>query len=713
MNFLYRNFLESKWCFYNGKDTKWLYNEEEAKEWYSHISKNMQKIKIKRPPNKIIEIQLPISDVECEEDKSLFDLIWDTKTEPRMAYVVNQILEEYYYWVDKCFHKRAAKKDIEWSEFWVLFAMREAIDWITRTSPIKIRASVEKETQKVSFVDWNISQNVKWAVFPYMWKKYTTDLYWVYTSKFRDAMFPDSDFWWFALQKRQRDFFIKRWRITVVMCSRWWGKSQWSTAFAATYLFKELNIKHEYWRPFLIVYGWLSKEANLQVVQYMLASAKKLTTNKNVLKWNAQDQTLTLYDWHNERKIKFVSQWQEWVWFRWLRPHLVVLDEAARLDKEMFTVAAGTAEAQIVLISTIDYTDRRKGFWWLFVEAQKKQKDYRDVYELIAELWIKHGMHKITTQEEYEKAVAKWVLTTMRDELWAERPIVWLKYTIDDIEYLSDAEKQRLIETSMMDWEDKCLAEYYSEYAESATVFNTEWLLESKLPPSFEMISLWFDEAEEHDNPAVVIAWVSWKMTYILHSEILNKDDYVKRYERINELMRDFQKKTSRPILFWQDLTRTQQLWMRETTELVREPDYPILYTPSQSNEEKRKRPFYMIWKRRLVTMVQEEYFKKWIIMFDWDLNTDWWLIEEISNFKYGNKWKIEWAKKKPDDQVNAMMVALFALRQWYIKDKFSVYDIAWHLSVDQRYDNVIMRRREQQQMIPDQQVSDILSDYR
>ena len=207
--------------------------------------------------------------------------------------------------------------------------------------------------------------------------------------------------------------------------------------------------------------------------------------------------------------------------------------------------------------------------------------------------------------------------------------------------------------------------------------------------------------------------YVSWKMTYILHSEILNKDDYVKRYERINELMRDFQKKTSRPILFWQDLTRTQQLWMRETTELVREPDYPILYTPSQSNEVKRKRPFYMIWKRRLVTMVQEEYFKKWIIMFDWDLNTDWWLIEEISNFKYGNKWKIEWAKKKPDDQVNAMMVALFALRQWYIKDKFSVYDIAWHLSVDQRYDNVIMRRREQQQMIPDQQVSDILSDYR
>jgi hypothetical protein len=57
----------------------------------------MRKISIKRPPNKIIEINIPISEVDCEEDQSLADTISDSKTEPRMAYVVNQILDEYYY----------------------------------------------------------------------------------------------------------------------------------------------------------------------------------------------------------------------------------------------------------------------------------------------------------------------------------------------------------------------------------------------------------------------------------------------------------------------------------------------------------------------------------------------------------------------------------------------------------------------------------------
>ena len=39
--------------------------------------------------------------------------------------------------------------------------------------------------------------------------------------------------------------------------------------------------------------------------------ARALTTNKNILKWNKSEQTLTLYDGFNERVIRFVSQGQE------------------------------------------------------------------------------------------------------------------------------------------------------------------------------------------------------------------------------------------------------------------------------------------------------------------------------------------------------------------------------------------------------------------
>jgi len=713
LNFLYRNFLESKGCFYNGRDAKGLYEEKEAVEWYNRTAKFFQTIKIKRPPNRFIDISMPISEVECEEDDSLASWVVANKVEPRMAYVVNQILDEYYYWVDMCFHKRKASKEISNSDFWVLFAMREMIDWISRTSPIKVRTHVEKETQKVSFADWNISQNVEWASFPYNWVRYTTNFYWLYASKFRDAMFPNSNFDWFAYQKRQRDAFIKRWRVTVLIASRWSGKSMGNTWFVSTFLFKELNMDHEYDRPFLIVYWWLSKEANLQVVEYIRAMAKQLTTNKNILKWDKWEQILTLYDWHNERKIKFVSQWQEWAWFTWLRPHLVVLDECARLDKRMFTVAIGTSEASIVLISTIDYTDRRNRFYQLYVDAVKKQRNYKDVYELIAETRVMHWMHKIKTEEEYLKAVRSWVITKMREYFWSQRPIVGLKYTIDDVEYLTQGQKDRLIETSMMDWEDRCLAEYYSEYAEWSQVFNTEGLIESNIPANFDTIAYGFDEAEEHDNPAIVFVGVSWKNSYILHSEILDKQDYVKRYERINYLERLYQAKTSKKIMFGMDLTRVQQIWLREVGEFVREPDYPILYTPSQNNEIKRKRPFYLIGKRALVTLVQEEFFKKWVIVFSWDVDTEEWLIEEISHFKTGNGWKIQWEKKKSDDQVNAMMVALFCIYHWYIKDKFSPAEIAWFISQEQRIDAVIARRNQQAQMTEyEANVSEIIHDY-
>ncbi len=90
----------------------------------------------------------------------------------------------------------------------------------------------------------------------------------------------------------------------------------------------------------------------------------------------------------------------------------------------MFTVAIGTSEAHIVLISTIDYTDRRNWFYYLYLEAVKKQRNYKDVYELIGEIWIKYGMHKIKTQREFEQAVKNGIILAMREDFYSQRPLV-------------------------------------------------------------------------------------------------------------------------------------------------------------------------------------------------------------------------------------------------------------------------------------------------
>lgn len=690
--FIYRNYFPSKGCFYDWKETKGLYDEKSAKEWFRWVEEHMKVIQIVRPPQNVVDIRLPVKDSDEEEDREFAEWLSTAKIEPRMWYVIDQILDSYYYGIDSCFHLRKKEVVKESADAGVVFTMREVIDWIIRTSPIQVRTFTEKDTQKVNFTDWHLGSDVMWVKFKYNWKDYETNFFWLYWAKFREAIFPNSNFNWHRLMRWQRDSFLNRGMVTIIKAPRSWGKSLSTTAFVSEFLFKELNMPHEYDRPFLIIYGWLSKEANLQVVEYLRAMAKKITTNKNILNWNKWEQILTLYDWHNERKIKFVSQGQEWQGFRWLRPHLVVLDEASRLSKEMYDVAAGTVEAPMIIISTTNKDDKKNWFEDMYKQWILKQRNYIPVEELIKETWLKFWMHKIQTREELQKAVNRWVIWEMRNYFYSQRPIVSLKYTIYDVEYLTSEQHQEQIDKYMASWEDACLAELFNELSDSRTIFNTDWLIESNVPDSFDFVACAFDEAEEYDNPAFVAIWYKWKVAYVIHSEILDKDDYVKKYARIAELLNIMRRKA--PKLEWAaDMTRVQRIWLRELTNFVSAPEFPILYTSAKNWDVNRKRPFYLVPKEKMIQIAQDEFFKKSKIIFSNDLDIDWWLIEEISNFKRNNKWAAQWQKKQPDDQVNGMIMALFALYWSFIKNNTLTETVRWDITVDERYDKVLVNR--------------------
>jgi len=84
-------------------------------------------------------------------------------------------------------------------------------------------------------------------------------------------------------------------------------------------------------------------------------------------------------------------------------------------------------------------------------------------------------------------------------------------------------------------------------------------LIESNVPDSFDFVACAFDEAEEYDNPAFVAVGYKGKTAYIIHSEILDKDDYVKKYARIAELLTIMRRKA--PKLEWAaDMTRVQRI---------------------------------------------------------------------------------------------------------------------------------------------------------
>ena len=714
--FIYRNYFPSKWCFYDGTDEKNLYDAKSAREWYTQIGKFMKEIEIIRPPKQKVKIKLPIGVADGEwnkpkEDKWFEKWLVNTKIEPRMWYVIDQILEDYYYGEDWCFHLRDKNEGRVDADAGVVFTMREVIEWMFRISPIQVRTSTEKETQKVNFIDWGIWQDVEWVDFTYNGKWYKTNFYGLYWAAFRQAIYPNSDFNGSRLQSWQRDYALRRWKITVVIASRGSGKSLTNTEFVAEYLFKELNLPHEFNRPFLIIYWWLSKEANFQVVEYLRSMARALTTNKNILKWNKSEQTLTLYDGFNERVIKFVSQWQEGQGFTGLRPHLVILDESYRLERRMFDVAIGTVEAPIVLISTVDYNTKKNWCHDLFREATARQRTYKPVEELIKETWIKFWMHNVKSRAQLQRKIDSWEIGEMRDWYYSQRPMVWLKYTIYDVDRYSESQKEELIDRAMQAGEDVCLAEYFSEIADTKTIFNSDGLIESNIPDKFDRVSCAFDEAEEFDNPAFVAIGYSGNIAYVIRSEILDKADYIKKYQRIKDLLSEMQSKAP-VVTFAVDLTRIQRVWLREVTDHVREPEFPILYTSAKHWEVKRKRPFYLIPKERLISISQDEFFKKNNIIFSSDLDIENWLIEELGNFKRGNK-RVEWAKHKSDDQVHAMMMALFWLYWWYIKDVTPVA-MAWINTVEERYDAFLLDQSEEIDMEEyEKRTAKIVSNFR
>ena len=673
--FIYRNYFPSKGCFFNWTDTKGLYDEKSAREWFTWVKEYLTDIEIIRPPRKKVIIKLPFKEHpvnkidRVREDLFFPEWLATVKIEPRMWYVIDQILDDYYLGTDWIFYKRDKKKDDP--DVWVIFTMREFIDWVSRLSPLQVRTFTEKETQKVNFVDRELWRDVYDIPFTYEGKNYKTNFFWLYWPQFREAIFPNSDFWGSRLQPRQRESFINRGKLTIIKAPRSWWKSVFATSFIATYLFKELNMPHEKDRPFLIIYGWLSKEANLQVVEYLRSMAKKITTNKNILNWNKWEQILTLYDGVNERKIKFVSQWQEWQGFRWLRPHLIILDEASRLSREMYDVAAGTVEAPIILISTTNKDDKRNWFEDLYKEWIAKQRNYIPVWELIKKAWIKFWFNKVKTREELIKLIDGWVIKEIRQYIYTNRPIVSLKYTIYDVAYMTDDEQQEQVDKYMLAWEDVCLAELFNELSDARVAFNTDWLIESKIPDTYDFISIWYDEAEEHDNPALVWCWWKNDIAYVFHSEILDKD-WDRRYKQISDFIAKCKLK-SKEVRWWVDLTRLQNTWLREIQRYWLEPDFPMKWTTALHWDVSRVRPFFLIWRKWLVTLCQDQFFKKSRIVFSSDLDVEDWLLYEIANFKQDKKtWKFVWEKKKSDDQVCALMVSLFWMHEFYIKENVS-----------------------------------------
>lgn len=699
--FVYREFTPWRWLFYdwNTANLKFCYDQKEARAWWEQVKEDIIDEKIKRPPNKLIKVSFPQAD-EWVPDKWFDEWVATTRMSLRLQAVLVQFLQQYYYnWTH--FVKKKLDKEIKKEDFWVLINMKDILMGMFRVTPVKIKSSFDKIANKQTYSDWEFSQDADKVTYQVDWKDYKTNMYGIYTPQLKRAMLWEK-YDGSPMQKWQNDAWFKMWRINFIIGSRELGKSFLMTAFAGNFLMKELASDLEIERPFMIHYFWLSKEANTTVAMYIKKMMMNLIEDDKVIKRYKSEQKLVFFDGKKERMIMFKSQHDEDVG-KWHRPHLVIIDEASRMDEEIYKTAINTMNAQIICISTINYDSVKNWFWEKYQQAVIRQRDYRPMDELIHDLRTKHWLHKVKSREDLLELMKQDVFGAIKDEYFLERPMVWLKYTIDNDQNKSEAQKNMLIENALTIGEDYCLAEFFWEIQDNQVIFNYEWLVEAIIPDKFDYGIVSFDEAESFDNAALVCIWILNKMAWVIKSEILSKD-MVDRYWQINKTITIMKARCHWEVIFSADITRWDAYY-REMSEKIWFIDCPVYYT--KGTDAKYKVPYWYAWKKYLVDLARNDFFYKANIRIANELSNEWWLIDEMAEFKQTEKWRFE-AKKWKDDQVNAMMVWLFAAYINFLKDDFINQD----KKASFNRDDYISIKIEEQELKVEQDYEDMVNAY-
>lgn len=671
--FLYRDYFEGRWFFYNWKEEtlKFTVNPDEARKRFEYTKAYSTTIEVKRFATKVSKVTLPLYKArewevikETDMDDEFLPYVTSWALNPKMEQALIKFLNRYSLWKNWLFYELETKKELDNSNLFALQCMKDVILWIIRLDPLKISAGKDDDNKlKTKFIEWEL-----WDDFDITYEvqgiKKKTKVFWVYSTKVIQAMFPESNFNWHPLQWWQRHSKLYGWEITYIVWPRGWGKSICESADGAVYLLKDITSKDERIQEFSIQYHWLSQMWNQPYINYVRNWYHNLIDMDNFCKFDSKLQQISILDGMKKRTIDFMTT-QQIDPARWRRSRNIKIDEADYMDwKTVQTVVGSNPNAIITMISTVSADSKAGDFYKRWKDAYVKMKDYEPIDVLIDDIWCKYWFNKARSRDDYREMISEWIFDKARREFFDRRPIVALHYTIDDLETMTEPEKEAMIRKSIEAWwEDYMLAELYWEYVWDDTLFPMEWKLVDETPKVFDTIVLWYDEADDFDYPWLCSVWISWEEIYVLWTWRL-PSDIGERVKTMKEIISEYKwiTKTWR-VPFVIDITRWPAMWRELATYGIQQ-DMQIKWTSWS---------WYNPW-------IQHKVSKEWMIKtaktdffcrnnFHISSECQWpdGLVEEIKNYKRFGK-KFYWQKKKKDDQVSAMLLALYYIRYTYSK---------------------------------------------
>jgi len=301
-----------------------------------------------------------------------------------------------------------------------------------------------------------------------------------YTLALRKAMFganqgqniwPDK-----LLMDRQYDVIRRMGRKTTIFWPRRSGKT-FLLAFIARreIMAQKVSFQNQY-RPITVLYLGLSDSKNQAVVQYLKGMDKAFSKNAEWMFHYSSDTKQ--YTFRSGKDIlwtiKFISAEQK-------DPgigdyaDLIIIDEAILVSKsirEGLEPIINNEWAKLLTASTLYYKAPKNWNYDMMIEAEQQSSGI-DPYEFIdghftAFKPLTRSQRTIDDKIEYQSLVN----ATLDDN-----DMVWLRYTIDDIEYMPEAkreaEKRRMWNANPQ----RYYAELYSRYADEGKVFNYNWCL--------------------------------------------------------------------------------------------------------------------------------------------------------------------------------------------------------------------------------------------
>lgn len=99
--FLYRDFDLERGLFYDGNEInlKYCLNAESARRWYNERKSYIVKVPLRRPPDLIIDIPIPLKTdrlLKKDIDTNFLRYIIQGNVSTRMELILNKFMDKYY-----------------------------------------------------------------------------------------------------------------------------------------------------------------------------------------------------------------------------------------------------------------------------------------------------------------------------------------------------------------------------------------------------------------------------------------------------------------------------------------------------------------------------------------------------------------------------------------------------------------------------------------